>query len=106
LVFTDNPIIPGTTLIKAVHFTELRSRIDAIRVAKGLAGYAWSDPSLAAGWAPIRAQHIVDLRAALAQAYVAAGLPPPTYTDPVIGPGTTVKAAHIASIRSAVIVIE
>ena len=106
LVFTDDPIIPGTTLIKAVHITELRSRIDAIRVAKGLAPYAWSDPSLTAGATSIRAQHIVDLRAALAQAYVAAGLSPPTYTDPVIGSGTTVKVAHIANIRSAVIAIE
>jgi hypothetical protein len=106
LVFTDDPIIPGTTFIKAVHITELRSRIDAIRVAKGLAPYAWSDPSLAVGWAPIRAQYIVDLRAALAQAYVAAGLSPPTYTDPVIGSGTTVKVAHIADIRSAVTAIE
>jgi hypothetical protein len=105
-VFTDDPLIAGTTLIKAVHLTELRSRVDAIRVAKGLAAYAWSDPWLTAGATSIRAQHIVDVRAALAQAYVAAGLPPPTYTDPVIEPGTTVKGAHIASIRSAIVVIE
>jgi PKD repeat protein len=104
--FTDDPIIAGTTLIKAVHFTELRSRIDAIRIAKSLAPYAWSDPSLTAGTTSIRAQHIVDLRAALAQAYVAAGLLPPTYTDPVIGSGTTVKVAHIADIRLAIIAIE
>ena len=75
-------------------------------MAKGLAPYAWSDPSLTAGATWIRAQHIVDLRAALAQAYVAAGLSPPTYTDPVIGSGTTVKIAHIANIRSAIIAIE
>ena len=29
--FTDSAIIPGVTPIKAVHITELRTRIDALR---------------------------------------------------------------------------
>jgi hypothetical protein len=31
---------------------------------------------------------------------------PPTYTDPSLVPGVTMKAAHIAEIRSAVLAIE
>ena len=34
--FTDYPIVPGVTPIKAVHFTELRTCIDALRSAAGL----------------------------------------------------------------------
>jgi hypothetical protein len=104
--FTDDPIVAGTTVIKAVHVTELRSRIDAIRAAKGLAAYAWNDPSLPGGAMLIRAQHILDLRAALTGAYVAAGLPPPLYTDPTFASGASVKAAHITEIRSAILAIE
>ena len=34
--FTDDPIVPGVTPIRAVHFTELRARIDAVVMAVGL----------------------------------------------------------------------
>ena len=34
--FTDHPIRSGVTLVKAVHFTELRARIDVLRRAIGL----------------------------------------------------------------------
>ena len=37
--FTDDPIVPGVTPVGAVHFTELRTRIDALREAAGLAGF-------------------------------------------------------------------
>ena len=33
--FTDHPIRPGVTPVKAVHFAELRARIDALRRAAG-----------------------------------------------------------------------
>ena len=33
--FTDSPIEPGVTPVRAVHFTELRTRIDALREAGG-----------------------------------------------------------------------
>jgi hypothetical protein len=103
--FTDDPIVAGSTLIRAVHITELRIRIDAIRAAKLLLPVVWSDPLLAGGMS-IVAQHIADLRTALAQVYTAAGLPPPTYTDPIIGPGVRVKAVHIAEIRAAITAIQ
>ena len=47
--FTDDPIVPGETPIKAVHFAELRSNIDALRAAAGLGRFAWTDPLLRAG---------------------------------------------------------
>ena len=37
------------TPIKAVHFTGLRTRVDSLRVAWGLARFAWTDLVLNAG---------------------------------------------------------
>ena len=64
--FTDHPIVPGETLVRAVHFTELRTRIDALRAASGLAGFAWTNDLLTAGVTPVRLVHLLELREALA----------------------------------------
>ena len=47
--FTDDPLVPGVTPVKAVHFTELRTRIDVLRREAGLASFGWTDPVLRAG---------------------------------------------------------
>jgi beta-lactamase superfamily II metal-dependent hydrolase len=104
--FTDDPLVAGAGLIRIVHLTELRTRIDAVRTRFGLAAYPYADLTLAAGVTPIKAQHFVDLRSALAQAYVIASRTQPTYTDASLGPGVTMKAAHIAELRAAVLAIE
>lgn len=105
--FTDDPIVVGTTVIRVLHILELRSRIDAVRVARGLAAFTWTDPTLTPGSAIVKAQHILDLRSALAEAYVAAAVTPPTYTDAVLtGGDTVVRAVHLAELRAAVVAIE
>jgi hypothetical protein len=104
--FTDSTLTPGLTTIKRVHITELRDRIDAVRVAAGLAVYTWTDPTLSAGATIVRAQHVAALRTALAQAYTARSLTPPSYTDPALGAGATIRAVHIAELRAAVTAIE
>jgi hypothetical protein len=103
--FTDNPLISGSSVIRAVHITELRSRISAVRAAKGLGAFSWTDPTLTPASSVIKAVHITDLRAALAQAYTASGSPLPTYTDPSLS-GVNAKVVHIAQLRTAVIAIE
>jgi len=104
--FTDDPLLAGS-VIRALHILELRFRINAVRVTKGLAAFTWGDPTLTPGSMIIKTQHIIDLRSALAAAYVAAALTPPTYTDPVLTTGVTVaRAVHIAELRAAVIAIE
>jgi len=104
--FTDDPLVAGVTLVKAVHITELRARIDALRIRFGLAAYAWTDATLAAG-TTIKAVHLTQLREALEQAYTAAKQSPPTYTDPVItAQSTVIRAAHIQQLRTAVLNLE
>ena len=105
--FTDHPLRPGTTPIKAVHFHELRERIVALRVRSGLPVVGWTDPTLVAGVTPVKRVHLTELRSALDAAYDAVRRPRPAYTDAVVAAGVTaVKAAHIMELRSAVLLLE
>ena len=105
--FTDHPIVPGATPIRAVHFTELRARIDALRVAAGLARFGWTDPVLTPGVTRVRREHLLDLRSALAAAYVAAGRSAPRWTDaaPVRG-ATPIRTEHLMELRAAVVALQ
>ena len=100
--FTDDPLVPGVTPVKAVHFTELRARIEALREAAGLARSSWTDPLLTARVTPIRVTHLLELREALAEVYAAAGERPPRWTDAAPSLGTTpIRAVHIMELRAA-----
>ena len=105
--FTDDPIVPGETPIRAVHFTELRSRIDALRAGRGLGRFAWTDPVLLAGVTRVRGVHLLELRTALAEAYQAAGRAIPRWTDGLPASGSTpIRALHLTELRTAVLALE
>ena len=105
--FTDDPIVPRVTPIKAVHFTELRMRIDALRSATGLAGFSWTDPVLRAGVTRVRRVHLLELRSALSEAYRSAGRVAPRWTDSASSQGVTpVRAVHVTELRAAVLELE
>ena len=105
--FTDRVLVPGGTPLRAVHFTELRARIDAVRSAAGLARFTWTDPVLTAGVTPVRLTHLLELRSALAAAYASSGRSAPIWTDPAPTPGTTpIRAAHLMELRAAVVALE
>ena len=104
--FTDDPIVPGVTPVRAVHFTELRERIDLLRSAAGLRPFSWTDPILTTGLTPVRLTHLLELRGALAAAYTASGRTAPTFTDPAPTAGTTpITAAHLTELRAAVLAL-
>ena len=105
--FTDHPIVPGVTPIKAVHFTELRTRIDALRSAAGLERFAWTDPSLTPGVTRVRLVHLLELRSALAAAYTAAGRSAPQWTDAApVGGTTPIRTEHVMELRAAVVALQ
>ncbi len=105
--FTDDPIVPGVTPVRAVHFTELRSRIDALRAGTGFGRFVWTDPVLRAGVTPVRGVHLLELREALAAAYAAAGRAAPRWTDTSPAAGATpIRAAHVTELRAAVLALE
>jgi glucose/arabinose dehydrogenase len=104
--FTDAQLTAGTTPIRAIHLTELRTRINALRARFGLSPYTWTDPSLGAGIVA-RVVHVADLRTALQDAFVAAGQSAPGFTDPALVPQSSViKAAHIIELRDAILSLE
>jgi hypothetical protein len=105
LAFTDDDLTAGASVIKVVHVTELRTRIDALRASHGLEPFAYTNPAIFAGTSVVQAVDIMELRAALASVYTAAVLSPPSYTT-TPGPLVTIVAADIAEIRAAVVSLE
>jgi hypothetical protein len=104
--FADEPLVAGH-VVRAVHFTELRSRIGDLRTRCGLGAFSWTDATLVPGSTPVRAVHLTDLRTALNEAYSACRLPTPIYADPTITSGVAViRAVHIAQLRTAVVALE
>jgi bacillolysin len=103
--FTDDPLVAGTTRIKAAHINELRTRINAARAAYGLAAFTFTDTPLASG-GRIKGVHVTNLRTALSEVYTAIGLSTPSFTDATLTTSIKVKALHIAEIRNALIALE
>lgn len=104
LFFTDDPLVPKQTTIRALHVAELRIAVGAVRATAGLTEAAWSLPGPQVN-GRIYAAHVQDLRDNLDSALVGLQLPtPPPYNpDPAaISSGLTVKAAHIQQIRDRV----
>ncbi len=106
-VFTDPTLTPLTSIVRAVHFTELRGAIDTLRARQGLTAFGWSDPSLAAGATTIKQVHLAELRSAVSAVYAARGLSAPAWTDATITPAATVvRVVHITELRAAVLALQ
>jgi hypothetical protein len=102
IFFTEDPLIAASTTVKAVHVTELRLAVNAMRATAGLGAAAFTDPGLTSGVA-VKAVHIQELRTALSQARTKLGLSTITFTDPTITAGTTLlKAVHLQELRTGV----
>ena len=109
LAFTDHPLVPGVTPVKAVHFTELRTRINGVLTALGglVGGFTWTDPVLSAGVTRVRLVHLLELRTAVEAAYSASGQPVPSWSDATPTAGTTpIRAVHLMELRAAVVTLE
>jgi hypothetical protein len=100
IVFTDDPLTTLSTNVQAVHFTQLRTAVNAFRAAANLAPLA-ADGSIATNLL-IRADHLTDLRTALDEARSAIGLSALTYADPTVTAATTIKATHVTELRNGV----
>ena len=98
--FTDDPVVAGQP-IEAEHITELRGRIDELRVSAGLGRYSWVDRTIRPGVTPVRAMHWRQLRTALDDVYDADGRRRPRYTG-TIAVGVPIEAEHVNELRRAV----
>lgn len=99
-LFANDPLTGGTA-IQAVHITQLRTAIDAIRAAAGLEPASYTS-SVSSG-SIIRRTDITEMRTALDFARFVIGLTAISYTDTTITAGATrVKAAHVSDLRNGV----
>ena len=90
-----------TPLVTVNHadVTELRTAVNAMRLAAALPAETFTDDPLLAGMT-IKAVHLTQLRTALNAARSGIGLPAIPYTDPTIVPGVTViKRDHLQQLR-------
>ena len=107
--FTDATLIAGVTPLRAIHVSELRTRINALRQRFGLTPVSWTDPVLTG--VPARAVHVAELRSALQQAFDAAlvqgfAAPRPVFAEAALGPGIPIRSLHIQQLRDAVLLLE
>lgn len=98
ILFTD-PTLTTATKVKAVHVSELRTAIDAVRALAGLGAASYSNT--AAAGTTIRAQDILEMRTAIDAAWSALSMSPAAYTDPSLA-NVKVKAVHFNDLRARV----
>jgi hypothetical protein len=102
VMFDDDPLVQYSTPIRQVHITQLRTAVNAVRAAAGLAAATFTDTSLDSPVAA-KAVHVQELRSNLDTARSALGLAALTYTDPTISQlSTTMKKAHVTELRAGV----
>lgn len=99
ILFTDDPLVAGTTAIKAVHITQLQTAVNAVRGAAGWSPLTFS--SVSPGTVAT-ATHIQELRNALATARSALGLPAVSYSRNPITAGMTILASDLNQTRGGV----
>jgi hypothetical protein len=90
---TNDPLVAGGTTVRAMHVTELRHAVNAVRTAMGLSAAGWSAAVTAGD--RVRAAHVQELRDALA-----AAVDTLTVTDTLLN-GGSIKAIHIQELRTA-----
>jgi hypothetical protein len=101
IIFTDDPLVAQSTIIKANHVSQLRLAVNAVRAAAGMGAFSWFEDPLQQGMTTVKAQHITQLRDNLNPALTALGfseLP----SDPGIAQGSIIYANHLQAFRNKV----
>jgi hypothetical protein len=99
VMFTNDPLVAGTTTIRAAHLSELRTGVNAFRSSVGLSARTWTGP--ATPGILIRAIQLQELRSALVEALNVLALPVPAFSTPGLAAGSVVRAADFTELRNA-----
>ena len=99
VVFTDDPLVAGSTLVKGIHLTQLRAAVNAVRAAAVLPAAMFTDAAPAG--LSVKALHIQELRLALDPARALIGVPAVTYAN-VGNVGSFVRATDLVELRNGV----
>ncbi len=101
VIFTDEPLIAGSTAVKTLHMNQLRTAVNAMRTLARLGTATFTDSI--GPLVQVRKIHIDELRTNLDASRAALGLLALSYTDPsVTAASTTIKAAHFGELRNGV----
>lgn len=100
VIFADDPLVSGQSLIRAQHIADLRTAVNAVRATAGLSQTTFTDGSLAG--VEMKTVHIQELRAALDQARSTLALGALTYSDQPLAAGVVIKRAHVEELRGGV----
>lgn len=101
VIFSNEPLLAGSTLATRDHILELRSAVNAVRVTAGLSTEVFTDPSITIGSTVIRSLHITEIRNALTPALGPLGITFPAFANSASA-GTLVRAADVQEIRNIV----
>jgi len=101
VMFSDEPLASGATLVKRTHVLELRSAVNAVRVTAGMSTQSFTDPSITIGSTSFRSLHLTEIRDALAPALTTLGIALPTFTNNAAA-GTLIRAVDLQQVRDAV----
>ena len=98
VMFTEDPMSAGVP-VRAVHLSQLRTAVSAVRAQAGLSSATYTDP--AAPGVIVRAIHIAELRTYLDQALAALGRTTGGWTGANLS-GAVIRATHLQQIRDRV----
>jgi hypothetical protein len=98
VIFTDDPVTTATK-VKAVHLSQLRTAVTAVRALAGLGAPSYTD--VAAANLKIKAVHLTELRTFIDAARAALSLSTGGYTDASLT-NVKVKVIHLEELRDRV----
>jgi photosystem II stability/assembly factor-like uncharacterized protein len=99
-VFTDDPLVSSSTAIKALHLTQMRTAVNAMRTLSGIGTFSFTDPTLTG--VKVKALHITELRTALNAARVDLLLSSLSFTHTLTAGVTPVRAIDLTELRNGV----
>jgi hypothetical protein len=99
VVYTDAALVAESSEIRGVHFTDLRTAVNAVRTLAGLGEISFTAPAVGAG-VTVRRAHLLDLRNGLTPALTALG-GSASFTDTITAQSTGIKRIHIQELRDA-----
>lgn len=98
VMFTNDPL-SSNVVVAALHLSQLRTAVSAVRAQAGLGAVTYTDA--AAAGMTVKAVHITELRSSLDAAMSALGKTTGGWTNASLG-GVAIKATHFQEIRNRV----
>lgn len=96
VIFTDDPLVAGV-VVKAIHLSQARTAINAVRLLAGLVPTTFTDT--AAAGLIVKQIHVTQMRSSLDAALGPLGFTTGGYTNPSLT-GVVIKAVHFQEIRN------